>query len=101
MGSCRVFTGPSCHLNHKVKKCGSKSGQERKPRWRWCLGCFFIFWARGDVVFDHLLYQVSPVADERIISILRHQNLLKELQEIAAQGTVSLQLFGMGGFHLL
>ncbi|NXH98445.1 CMGA protein, partial [Pachycephala philippinensis] len=26
--------------------------------------------------------------DERIISILRHQNLLKELQEIAAQGTV-------------
>ncbi|NXE77086.1 CMGA protein, partial [Cochlearius cochlearius] len=36
--------------------------------------------------------------DERIISILRHQNLLKELQEIAAQGTVSLQLFGKGGF---
>ncbi|NXJ10288.1 CMGA protein, partial [Odontophorus gujanensis] len=30
--------------------------------------------------------------DERIISILRHQNLLKELQEIAAQGTVLLQL---------
>ncbi|NWY32906.1 CMGA protein, partial [Pheucticus melanocephalus] len=27
--------------------------------------------------------------DERIISILRHQNLLKELQEIAAQGTVA------------
>ncbi|KAF1661344.1 Chromogranin-A, partial [Aptenodytes patagonicus] len=36
--------------------------------------------------------------DERIISILRHQNLLKELQEIAAQGTVSLQLFGKRGF---
>ncbi|NXW70276.1 CMGA protein, partial [Hirundo rustica] len=28
--------------------------------------------------------------DERIISILRHQNLLKELQEIAAQGTKGL-----------
>ncbi|KAF1396998.1 Chromogranin-A, partial [Spheniscus humboldti] len=36
--------------------------------------------------------------DERIISILRHQNLLKELQEIAAQGTVSLHLFGKRGF---
>ncbi|NWW54146.1 CMGA protein, partial [Pedionomus torquatus] len=34
--------------------------------------------------------------DERIISILRHQNLLKELQEIAAQGTVSLWLGGRG-----
>ncbi|NWY50434.1 CMGA protein, partial [Chionis minor] len=34
--------------------------------------------------------------DERIISILRHQNLLKELQEIAAQGTVSLQFLGRG-----
>ncbi|NXG24896.1 CMGA protein, partial [Grallaria varia] len=32
--------------------------------------------------------------DERIISILRHQNLLKELQEIAAQGgTVTLPYF--------
>ncbi|NXT01376.1 CMGA protein, partial [Jacana jacana] len=38
--------------------------------------------------------------DERIISILRHQNLLKELQEIAAQGTVSLQS-GEERFHLL
>ncbi|NWX81445.1 CMGA protein, partial [Nothoprocta ornata] len=28
--------------------------------------------------------------DERIISILRHQNLLKELQEIAVQGNVAL-----------
>ncbi|NXK46087.1 CMGA protein, partial [Chauna torquata] len=36
--------------------------------------------------------------DERIISILRHQNLLKELQEIAAQGTDLLQLFGKRGF---
>lgn len=53
---------------------------------------------RGEVVFDHLVDQVSPIADERIISILRHQNLLKELQEIAAQGTVSLQLFGKRGF---
>lgn len=51
---------------------------------------FFISWEGGEVVFDHLLYQVFPIADERIISILRHQNLLKELQEIAAQGTVSL-----------
>ncbi|NWY45640.1 CMGA protein, partial [Sylvia atricapilla] len=31
--------------------------------------------------------------DERIISILRHQNLLKELQEIAAQGTKGLLPF--------
>ncbi|NWH94273.1 CMGA protein, partial [Aegithalos caudatus] len=31
--------------------------------------------------------------DERIISILRHQNLLKELQEIAAQGTVAFPYF--------
>ncbi|NWW11423.1 CMGA protein, partial [Oreocharis arfaki] len=31
--------------------------------------------------------------DERIISILRHQNLLKELQEIAAQGTEGLLPF--------
>ncbi|NWZ69270.1 CMGA protein, partial [Acrocephalus arundinaceus] len=32
--------------------------------------------------------------DERIISILRHQNLLKELQEIAAQGTVPVYFLG-------
>lgn len=62
------------------------------------MGLFFISWAWREVVFDHLLYQVSPIADERIISILRHQNLLKELQEIAAQGTVSLHLFGKRGF---
>lgn len=30
MGSSWVFMRPSCHLNHKVKKCGSKSGQERE-----------------------------------------------------------------------
>ncbi|NXA46174.1 CMGA protein, partial [Nothocercus julius] len=30
--------------------------------------------------------------DERIISILRHQNLLKELQEIAVQGNVAFSL---------
>lgn len=58
------------------------------------MGFFFVSWVWGEVAFDHFLYQVSPIADERIISILRHQNLLKELQEIAAQGTVSLQLFG-------
>uniref|UniRef100_A0A8D0G7B0 Chromogranin-A n=1 Tax=Sphenodon punctatus TaxID=8508 RepID=A0A8D0G7B0_SPHPU len=29
--------------------------------------------------------------DERIVSVLRHQNLLKELQEIAAKGTVLVQ----------
>lgn len=60
----------------------------------WHLGLLLISWGWGEVVFDHLLYQVSPIADERIISILRHQNLLKELQEIAAQGTVSLQFWG-------
>ncbi|NXG58354.1 CMGA protein, partial [Hemiprocne comata] len=31
--------------------------------------------------------------DERIISILRHQNLLKELQDIAAQGAVAFPYF--------
>ncbi|NXE88829.1 CMGA protein, partial [Menura novaehollandiae] len=35
----------------------------------------------------------SLISDERIISILRHQNLLKELQEIAAQGTEGLLPF--------
>lgn len=59
-------------------------------------GVVFSFLGGGGRLSDHLLYQVSSVADERIISILRHQNLLKELQEIAAQGTVSPQFLGRG-----
>lgn len=34
--------------------------------------------------------RLSFFADERIFTILRHQNLLKEFQEIAMQGTIWL-----------
>lgn len=60
--SCLVFMGPSCHLNHMVKRCGSKSYHVRensKRRGNWYFGFFLISWGWWEVAFDPLLYQVS------------------------------------------